>query len=99
MLLQSVGGGGSLYYAFPPFALVGLVLQKMVMDSAELILVVPKWPTQSWYAFLRRYMVQEPMEVPLQKDVLRLKDVDGRLYDKQHARMGKMSLLVCHMKA
>ena len=88
-----------MYYAFPPFALVGVVLQKMVMDRAELIVVVPKWPTQSWYAFLRRYMVEEPIEVPLTRDVLRLKDVDGKLDDKQHARLNKMSLLICHVKA
>ena len=69
------------------------------MDRADMIVVVPKWPTQSWYAFLRRYMVDEPMEVPLNRNVLRLKDVDGKLYDKQHPRTGKMSLLVCHVRA
>ena len=75
------------------------MLQKMVMDKAELILVVPNWPTQSWYAFLRRYLVESPMEIPLDRDILRLKDVDGKLYDKQHPRLGKMTLLVCHVKA
>ena len=69
------------------------------MDRAELILVVPKWPTQSWYAFLKKYLIESPMDIALDKDVLRLKDVDGRLYGKQHPRLGKMTLSVCHVKA
>ena len=43
--------------------------------------------------------VEEPMELPLTRNVLRLKDVDGKLEDKQHARLNKMSLLICHVKA
>ena len=69
------------------------------MDKADMILIVPNWPTQSWFAFLKRYMVQEPIEIPLQKDTLRLKDVDGKLYAKQHPRLNKMSLWACHLKA
>ena len=68
------------------------------MDKAAMVILVPKWPTQSWFAFLRRYLVAEPMEIPLERDVLRLKDVDGRLEDKQHARLGKMTLLICHVQ-
>ena len=87
-----------MYYAFPPFALVGLVLQKLVMDKADMILIVPNWPTQSWFAFLKKYLVQEPIEIPLVRDTLRLKDADGKIYAKQHPRMNKMSLWACHVK-
>ena len=69
------------------------------MDRAHMIVIVPKWPTQPWFAFLRRYLVEEPFEIPLHRNVLRLKDVDGKLYDKQHPRMNKMSLWACHLKA
>ena len=36
-------------YLFPPFSLIGHTLQKICMDQTEVILVVPKWPTQPWY--------------------------------------------------
>ncbi len=32
-------GGGKLMYAFPPFALIGRILQKVACDKAEMILV------------------------------------------------------------
>ena len=41
------------YYAFPPFSLVGRVIQKAVAEGTRLILVVPKWPGQTWYARLQ----------------------------------------------
>lgn len=91
--------GGGLLYAFPPFALIGLTLQKIVMDRAELILVVPKWPTQTWFAFLKRYLIQDPIEIPLKWDTLRLKDSVGKLSQKQHPRVGKMNLWACHLRA
>ena len=37
------------FYAFPPFALIGRVLQKIINDEAEGILVVPNWPSQPWF--------------------------------------------------
>lgn len=37
------------FYAFPPFALICKVLNKIIIDQAEGILVVPKWPSQPWY--------------------------------------------------
>lgn len=37
-------------YLFPPFRLVGRCFQKLKMDQARAILVVPDWATQSWYA-------------------------------------------------
>jgi hypothetical protein len=36
-------------YAFPPFALIGRVLCKMRQDRAELILIAPWWPSQTWW--------------------------------------------------
>ena len=44
------------FYAFPPFAIVGRVLQKIEPDEASGIIVVPDWPTQCWcrkYTYLR----------------------------------------------
>ena len=32
---------GGMYYVFPPFALIGRVLQKVVQEEAEVLLVAP----------------------------------------------------------
>jgi hypothetical protein len=37
------------FYAFPPFNLVGPVLQKIELENCTGIVVVPKWPTQTWW--------------------------------------------------
>lgn len=37
------------FYAFPPFAIVLRVLQKIITDRAEGIVIVPNWPTQPWF--------------------------------------------------
>lgn len=34
------------FYAFPPFCLILKVLQKIILDKAEGIVLVPLWPTQ-----------------------------------------------------
>ena len=49
------------FYAFPPFSLVSRVLQKVEDDRASGILVLPNWPTQSWFPLLKRTLVAEPM--------------------------------------
>ena len=41
-------------YLFPPFSLVGRVLQKLLADQARAILVAPRWATQPWYARLNQ---------------------------------------------
>jgi len=37
------------FYAFPPFCLIPRVLRKIRLDGANGIVIVPDWPTQSWY--------------------------------------------------
>ena len=39
-----------LFYAFPPFSLIGKVLQKIETEQATGILLVPFWPTQPWFS-------------------------------------------------
>ena len=38
------------FYAFPPFSVIPTVLAKIQKERAEGIVVLPDWPTQSWYA-------------------------------------------------
>lgn len=37
------------FYAFPPFALISRVLQKILNEKADGIIVVPLWKSQAWY--------------------------------------------------
>lgn len=37
------------FYAFPPFNIIGKVLQKIEFENSKGILVVPKWTTQTWW--------------------------------------------------
>jgi hypothetical protein len=36
-------------YIFPPTQLIGRVLQRLIQEGVEAIVVVPKWPDQSWW--------------------------------------------------
>lgn len=49
------------FYAFPPFAMVAKVLQKMISDKAQGIVVVPQWPTQPWFPLFKSMLLEEPL--------------------------------------
>ena len=56
--------GTQFNYAFPPFSLIGRVLQKMKEEEAELILVNPCWPTKAWFPRVLRRIVDTPLVLP-----------------------------------
>ena len=60
------------FYAFPPFALIDRVLQKIKKDQGTGILIVPKWTTQPWYPGLLKLLVQEPLPLPFNNKILEL---------------------------
>ena len=50
---MSMSWRGMYAYAFPPFVMLGRVLEKVLKDHpCEMILVAPKWPNRYWYARL-----------------------------------------------
>ena len=60
------------FYCFPPFSCVLQVLQKIIQDKATGIMVVPMWPTQSWYPILTSLLVLPPITLPPSKYLLSL---------------------------
>ena len=45
-------------YAFPPFALIGTCLQKVLEEEVHMVLVIaPVWPAQHWYLLLLQMLV------------------------------------------
>lgn len=51
------------FYAFPPFAIIARVLQKIIIDRAEGVLVVPWWPAQPWFPLFNELRVSEILRV------------------------------------
>lgn len=58
------------FYAFPPFSLVLRVLKKIVSDKAQGILVVPLWSSQAWYNMFSKMLVEEPLCLGPQNNLL-----------------------------
>ena len=68
---MSMSWRGMHAYAFPPFVLLGRVLEKVFKDHlCEMILVAPKWPNHSWYVILLELLVDSPLVLPLREDLL-----------------------------
>ena len=57
-------GWGHYFYAFPPFSLITLCLQKIEEDQSSGVLLVPLWPTQPWFPVLLRSLVDHPRLLP-----------------------------------
>lgn len=49
------------FYAFPPFSLLLRTLQKIQLDKAEGIVVVPDWPSQPWYPLFQALLIAPPL--------------------------------------
>lgn len=50
------------FYAFPPFSIILRVLHKIRNDKAEGTLIVPWWPTQSWFPLLIELAASKPIK-------------------------------------
>ena len=48
------------FYAFPPFNLIGKCLQKIELEQAEGLMVVPFWPTQPWFSKFTQLCKETP---------------------------------------
>lgn len=59
-------------YFFPPFSLIGRVLQKIQIDQATAMVVVPNWPTQPWFTTFMEMLSTNLITIKPRKDMLRL---------------------------
>ncbi|XP_044585057.1 uncharacterized protein LOC123265399 [Cotesia glomerata] len=48
-----------IFYAFPPFSIITKVIKKIKDDKAEVILVVPHWPTQVWFPAFKKLSIED----------------------------------------
>ena len=78
------------FYAFPPFSLIARCLQKICVGKASGIIVVPLWPTQTWFSSLLQILYQQPW-ILLAKPALLQHPVKPNV----HPLHQKLHLLVC----
>ena len=82
----SVSGlAGEVNVHVPPFHLLNKVMQKLRSTQvAEVILVAPWWPSQSWFPHLLHLCVEHPLVLPYRRDLLSQQDQkyisDGKSY-------------------
>lgn len=82
-----------LAYCFPPFCMILSVLQKVDMDKAEIIIVVPLWPTATWFSKLLSLLIEEPWVFRKSPKML-VHPMDDNLV---HPLSDKMNLMVCRL--
>jgi hypothetical protein len=79
------------FYCFPPFSVIPAVLQKVKQDQATGILILPDWPTQSYYSTVMRMLIQNPVYLKRNKQLLKL---PGSM-EKTHKIWEHLNLLGC----
>ena len=57
-------------YAFPPFKLVPLVLNKMRDSNSRFILIAPCWPRRSWFSVILSLIIDFPRELPVHRGLV-----------------------------
>ena len=92
-LVDAFSVNWSLYkcYLFPPFSLVGRVLQKIKIDGALALIIAPSWTTQPWYTTLMSMALCKPILVsPGQNNLILPSDAT-----QIHPLWKKLTLLAC----
>ena len=83
-----------LCYAFPPFSIIHKVIQKIIKQEAEVIMVVPFWKSQPWFALLNKLFCQKPLLINVNDSELFLPFRTKREESRSHPLAGKLKLLV-----
>ena len=86
----SVSWSQSYVYCFPPFSVIWKVLKKIRDDTAEAIMIVPHWPTQSWFPAAIQMCIAQPLVFGSQH--LKLPGTA-----KKHPLSPKLELLALHV--
>ena len=78
------------FYAFPPFSLIPRCLQKIQQDRAKGILIVPVWPTQTWFPLVLQLLFRQPWIYRPSPHLLQ-----HAAHNQRHPLYQKLQLMVC----
>jgi len=56
-------------YANPPFALLGRILNKVLIDEASISVLAPIWPSAYWFPMLLDMVIDHPLILPDREDL------------------------------
>ena len=87
----SINWGQYKAYLFPPFSIINKVLQKLRIDKATALCVIPRWTTQAWWPQAQEMMLFEPLIIRPDPQNLVLPNKKGELHPL-HAKLG---LVIC----
>lgn len=78
-------------YIFPPFRLIGRILNKILDDKVDrVIMIVPLWPTQNWFPLLISALISTPARLPGHRNLLTMPH-SGEV----HPLLNKLTLVAC----
>lgn len=86
----TINWSNTYFYAFPPFIIIPKVLQKICLDEAEGIMVVPLWESQPWYPVFVSLLKEPLLILPPAKDML-------SSFDRHHPLWKNLTLVVGHL--
>ena len=84
---MSMNWDGMHAYAFPPFALIPAIINKIRQHHCKIVLVAPLWAEMSWFPDILRLLVAPPIRIPSVQNLLT--QVDQRLV---HQNPGNLKL-------
>jgi len=88
----SIDWTGMAAYAYPPISLIPRVLQKIRRENCIVLLIAPWWPRQAWFHALIQLLVDCPIVLPLNNDLLRMPGSQVRFHDVQHLKLTAWTL-------
>lgn len=87
----SISWGSLTPYIFPPFSLMGRIMNKILVDKVDkAIIVIPFWPTQPWFPLVVSNLIFLPVRLPRHKDLLS-QPHDGQV----HPLSRRLNLTAC----
>jgi hypothetical protein len=79
-------------YAFPPISLIHRVLQKIAREDCIVVLVAPMWTGQYWFHMLTQLMIDHPILLPQNQDLLRIPGTKARFHEVQKLHLTAWTL-------
>ena len=79
-------------YAFPPFSLMGRLIQKVRQDQTDVLLVAPFWVTQNFFTSILEMLTHDPYIIKVRQDTLKLSQTR-----KIHPLVNKLHLMLCRI--